>query len=144
MYVAESKCAFPVYTDPTSSLFDSLGMVKTLALGTKPAYIKNSLARGILAGISQGLRAMPKGLALKSGDNRQVGGEFLFEPLDLATPMATPLDERPNMGTIGDQGQLDESERPVEEKRVTWCHRMKKTRDHAEIPELKKVLGLDA
>ncbi|PVH70590.1 hypothetical protein DL98DRAFT_597695 [Cadophora sp. DSE1049] len=32
---------------------------------------------------------------------------------------------------------------PVEEKRVTWCHRMRNTRDHAEIPELREVLGLD-
>ena len=30
-----------------------------------------------------------------------------------------------------------------ENERVTWCHRMKNTRDHAEIPETRKVLGLD-
>lgn len=30
-----------------------------------------------------------------------------------------------------------------ENERVTWCHRMKNTRDHAEIPEMRKVLGLD-
>lgn len=26
---------------------------------------------------------------------------------------------------------------------VTWCHRMKNTRDHAEVPELRRQLGLD-
>jgi hypothetical protein len=26
--------------------------------------------------------------------------------------------------------------------KVEWCHRMKTTRDHAEMPELKKVLGI--
>ncbi len=26
---------------------------------------------------------------------------------------------------------------------MSWCHRMKNTRDHAEIPELMEVLGLD-
>ncbi len=26
---------------------------------------------------------------------------------------------------------------------VTWCHRMKNTRDHAELPILKQVLGLE-
>ena len=26
---------------------------------------------------------------------------------------------------------------------VTWCHRMKNTRDHAEIPEMRRQLGLD-
>ncbi len=30
-----------------------------------------------------------------------------------------------------------------EDDRVTWCHRMRNTRDHAEIPETRKVLGLD-
>ena len=30
-----------------------------------------------------------------------------------------------------------------ENERVTWCHRMKNTRDHAEIPEMRRVLGLD-
>ena len=38
----------------------------------------------------------------------------------------------------------DNDEEPiVEEKHVTWCHRMKTTRDHAEIPELMEILGLD-
>lgn len=30
-----------------------------------------------------------------------------------------------------------------EEKRVTWCHRMRTTRDHAEIPEIREVLGFE-
>lgn len=30
-----------------------------------------------------------------------------------------------------------------ENGRVAWCHRMKNTRDHAEIPEVRKQLGLD-
>ncbi len=30
-----------------------------------------------------------------------------------------------------------------EDERVTWCHRMRNTRDHAEIVEMRKVLGLD-
>jgi hypothetical protein len=28
--------------------------------------------------------------------------------------------------------------------KVEWCHRMKTTRDHAEMAELKKVLGISA
>jgi hypothetical protein len=27
---------------------------------------------------------------------------------------------------------------------VQWCHRMATTRDHAEVPELKTVLGLES
>ena len=30
-----------------------------------------------------------------------------------------------------------------EDGQVTWCHRMKNTRDHAEVPALRKQLGLD-
>lgn len=46
--------------------------------------------------------------AMKGGDYKQVGGEFLFE-----------------------------------DGVVTWCHRMRNTRDHAEIPVLRKALGLE-
>jgi hypothetical protein len=31
-----------------------------------------------------------------------------------------------------------------DEGKVVWCHRMKNTRDHSEIPELQRVLGLKA
>lgn len=30
-----------------------------------------------------------------------------------------------------------------EKDKVTWCHRMKNTRDHAEIPELRAALEID-
>ncbi|KAL8811158.1 MAG: hypothetical protein Q9223_005058 [Gallowayella weberi] len=30
-----------------------------------------------------------------------------------------------------------------EDAQVTWCHRMKNTRDHAEVPEMRRQLGLD-
>lgn len=59
-------------------------MVKTLALGSKPAYMQRSMALSIVSSVGQALRSIPSGLALKSGDQRQVCGEFLFEPV--ATP----------------------------------------------------------
>ncbi|KAH0593113.1 hypothetical protein MHUMG1_09115 [Metarhizium humberi] len=148
MYIEATNCPFPLYTDPTRALFDALGMTKTLALGSKPAYMRKSMWKSALDSIGQGLRVLPKGLSLKSGDQRQVGGEFLFEPLDIVTPITTPKDERPTaMGSIegASSGSRDlGDDGPVEEKRVTWCHRMRTTRDHAEIPELMEVLGLDA
>ena len=128
MYVEATKCPFPLYTDPTRALFDELGMVKTLALGSKPAYMKKGMWKSSFDSVLQGLRVLPQGLSLKSGDQRQVGGEFLFEPLDMVTPMNSP-------GAEGEDA--------VEEKKITWCHRMRTTRDHAEIPELMEVLGLD-
>lgn len=146
MYAKETGCQFPIYTDPTRSLFDALGMVKTLQMGTKPAYTKKSTSRGIFDSIVQGLKHVPKGLALKSGDHRQVGGEFLYEPFNVATPISTPTQEQaPKFGSLAEPATIKdkaEDER-AEDKRITWCHRMKNTRDHVELPELMEILGLD-
>ncbi|KAI0386666.1 AhpC/TSA antioxidant enzyme-domain-containing protein [Hypomontagnella monticulosa] len=147
-YIQETGCPFPVYADPTRRLYTELGMVRTLALGSRPAYMQGkSLAHTVVSGVVQGLKQVKSGLVLKMGDQRQVGGEFLFEPatLTLDTPITTPLSEEDKKleSTIGD-GKANNNEDPkVEEKRVTWCHRMRTTRDHAEMPELMEVLGLD-
>lgn len=138
MYLDATRCPFPVYTDPTASLFNELGMVKTLALGSKPEYMKKPMMLGVVESIGQALRSVPSGLVLKSGDHRQVGGEFLFEPIDVVTPVVTPTDE------ISDPMGPGDDSRPIEPKRVTWCHRMKSTRDHAEIPEVMEILGLES
>ncbi|KAI0101754.1 AhpC/TSA antioxidant enzyme-domain-containing protein [Nemania sp. FL0031] len=134
-YVQQTKCPFPVYADPTQHLYSALGMRKTLALGSRPAYLQNkTVAHTVLSGVFQGLKQIPKGLVMKMGDQRQVGGEFLFEPASrtLETPILSPVALRDGKG-----------EEHVEEKCVTWCHRMRTTRDHAEIPELMEVLGLE-
>ena len=74
-----------------------------------------------------------------------MGGEFLFEPVNTSTPIASPADEvnKQLEGAITGNGKLGYADGYVEEKRITWCHRMKNTRDHAELPELREVLGLD-
>ena len=56
---------------------------------------------------------------LSGGDFWQVGGEFVFE----TTPAPSP-----------EQGKG--------ETKVTWCHRMRNTRDHAELSEIKSVLSI--
>ena len=94
----------------------------------------------MLQSVRQGVSALGKGRALKGGDMHQVGGEFLFEPVEMATPMQSPSDEAKKQLGNGSGGHLGVQ---GEEKRVTWCHRMRNTRDHAEIPELREVLGLD-
>ncbi|KAI0505956.1 AhpC/TSA antioxidant enzyme-domain-containing protein [Xylaria bambusicola] len=129
-YVKETGCPFPVYADPTRRLYQELGMARTFAMGARPAYLGDkTVAHTVVSGIMQGLRQVKTGLVTKMGDSRQVGGEFLFEPASglVETPISTP------------DGQSE----AVEEKSVTWCHRMRTTRDHAEIPELMEVLGLD-
>lgn len=164
MYAESTGCPFPIYADPTRRLYQELGMVRTLALGERPAYMKKSLLKSSIESIVQGLKQIPKGLATKAGDQRQIGGEFLFEPLDLATPMGSPLGEagegekRLGVAAAADgAGSVNGLEASLdglpgtsggavaewEPKRITWCHRMRTTRDHAEIPELMEVLGLD-
>ncbi|GKT60548.1 peroxiredoxin family protein [Colletotrichum tofieldiae] len=152
MYLQETGCPFPVYTDPTRRLFDNLGMTRTLALGTRPAYMRKSMLKSVADSVFQGLKQVKAGLATKSGDHWQVGGEFLFEPVELVTEVSTPYAERQIEEAMnskknsfdnqeGIDGEGDNNFEP-EEKRVTWCHRMRSTRDHAEIPELMEVLGL--
>ncbi|KAF5662228.1 peroxiredoxin 2 family [Fusarium heterosporum] len=146
MYVNETGCRFPVYTDPTRSIFDALGMSKTLQMGSKPAYMRRSMMHSIVGSIVQGVKQIPSGNVLKMGDQRQVGGEFLFEPRDILTPLSTPRNEQAQPISAFEEAEEKEVEQDGygnEEKRVTWCHRMKTTRDHAEIPELIEVLGLD-
>ena len=51
---------------------------------------------------------------LSGGSYSQVGGEFLFE--------------------VGADGEV----------KPTWCHRMQSTRDHTELNDIKKVLGMSS
>ncbi|KAH7325819.1 AhpC/TSA antioxidant enzyme-domain-containing protein [Stachybotrys elegans] len=145
-YANDTKCPFPIYTDPKRSLFQAFDMTRTWDAGSRPAYMKKSLAWGAIESFAKALKQIPKGKALKSGNFAQVGGEFLFEPLHIDTPITTPQDEKnkqiqhPALDMAGEQEAVD---RHAEEKRITWCHRMKTTRDHAEIPELMEILGLD-
>jgi hypothetical protein len=143
MYTETTGCTFPIYTDPTRSLFQALGMIKSWTPGPKPAYSKRGLAKGAFDSIGQALRKVSGGLLLKSGNFAQVGGEFLFEPLYIDTPISTPQEERMKPLAPQEEARREEEGRPAEEKRVTWCHRMRTTRDHAEIPELMEILGLN-
>ncbi|KAK3359074.1 AhpC/TSA antioxidant enzyme-domain-containing protein [Lasiosphaeria hispida] len=152
MYTTETGCPFPVYADPRRKLYDALGMIRTLALGSRPAYAKRHIIKTSIESVVQGLKVLKKGLATKAGDARQIGGEFLFEPYELQSPVTTPFAEverRIGDVSLGESRSSDASldgkneKDDGEEKRVTWCHRMKTTRDHAEIPELMEVLGLD-
>ncbi|KAI1081151.1 AhpC/TSA antioxidant enzyme-domain-containing protein [Whalleya microplaca] len=159
-YIEETNCPFPVYADPTRRLYTELGMVRTLAMGTRPAYLQDkTLAHTVISGVVQGLKQVKSGLVMKMGDQRQVGGEFLFEPstLSLDTPITTPkseVDRRlgepfPTVTATSEHrddklsNHDDDGADRVEEKCITWCHRMRTTRDHVEIPELMEVLGLD-
>lgn len=160
MYADATNCPYPIYTDPNRKIYKNLGMIQTKTLGTKPAYVKHSFIGLTLQGIKKGLPFLSSGLAFKYGNVMQVGGEFLFEPADVATPISSPRRESVSQPPLSEgaptqhaQGSQrtsashheDEDYDPygTEEKRITWCNRMKTQRDHVEIPELMEILGLD-
>ncbi|RDL38929.1 Uncharacterized protein BP5553_03269 [Venustampulla echinocandica] len=139
MWQDQTSCPFPVYADPTKKLYDELGMIRTLNLGTRPEYQRKALMSLVTGSFVQGLKMLKGGKAFQGGAFHQVGGEFMFEPINMATPICSP-----DVANEDDESKkLGEERSYVEEKRVTWCHRMRNTRDHAEIPELREVLGLD-
>jgi hypothetical protein len=106
MYAETTSCQFPIYADPTRKLYDLLGMTRTLQLGSKPEYMHSNMLINSVQSIFQSLGTGKN--ALKGGDMKQVGGEFLFE-----------------------------------DGKCTWVHRMRTTRDHAEVSDLRSLLGLD-
>ncbi|KAL8634667.1 MAG: hypothetical protein Q9228_007748 [Teloschistes exilis] len=120
MYVRETECTYPIYADPSKQLYARLGMTRTLSLGNKsPQYMQYSLPSAVVRAIYQGLRAGRD--AFRGGDYFQVGGEFIFEH----PPSSSSSDGKATTTA------------------VSWCHRMKNTRDHAEVPEIRRRLGLD-
>ncbi|KAF8855151.1 hypothetical protein BDZ45DRAFT_596065 [Acephala macrosclerotiorum] len=135
MYRTETSCPFPIFADPTKKLYDELGMMRTLNLGTRPEYQRQELFNIMVRSFVLSLKMLRGGQALKGGDYHQVGGEFLFEPINPNSPVSSPEENQTK--------KLGEKQGAGEEKHVIWCHRMRNTRDHAEIPELREVLGFD-
>ncbi|KAL9583546.1 MAG: hypothetical protein Q9212_002637 [Teloschistes hypoglaucus] len=114
MYVRETECTYPIYADPSKQLYARLGMTRTLSLGNKsPQYMQYSLPSAVVRAIYQGLRAGRD--AFRGGDYFQVGGEFIFE-------------HPPSSSSSSSDGKATTT------TTVSWCHRMKNTRDHAEAP----------
>jgi hypothetical protein len=136
MYAEATNCPFPIYADPTCRLYATLGMTRTLALGPRPEYMRKGMLYSMARSVVQGLKQLKGGLAAKAGDLQQVGGEFLFEPVAGVADDATAASRLSTPAS-------SEADGISEEKRVTWCHRMRNTRDHAEIPELREVLGFN-
>ncbi len=123
-YVEITQCPWPVYTDPTSKLYEVLGMQRSLSLGSRnPGYIQHSLVVGALKSMMQGLKRIPTGDIWEAGDMSVNGGEFLFV----------------RESVMGEESLADAETA----WRVRWCHRMRNTRDHTEVDHLKTVLGLN-
>ena len=80
---------------------------------------------GAAKSIMQGMRRIPSGDALSAGDMRLNGGEFLFELRELH-PVAEKQSEQPESASV----------------RLIWSHLMSNSRDHTEVPELRRILRI--
>jgi hypothetical protein len=135
MYISSTSCPFSIFADPSPSkaIYKELAMGRTLDMGKRPGYQRTGNAWNMLSSLGQGLRELGKGLlgsggkgALGGVDFWWVGGEMVFERTD---------------GGVG--GKKDGGEgRGLEQREVTWCHRMRNTRDHVEVGVLMDVLGV--
>jgi len=125
-YLKTTNCPYKLYADPTKGVYSALGMGKTLDLGSrKPEYIQQAAWKSVVSSVWQGVSWKHGGFATKGGDFWQVGGEWLFQK-------------------VVEKGGEDPSGSGEEKWEVKWYHRMQNTRDHAELPEIRRVLGLDA
>lgn len=106
--------SWQVYADPSTELYRSLGMHRTLSMGTRrPQYIRRSLTGNMLRSVWQGVRRIPEGDVLGAGSWDVNGGEFLFE-----------------------HAEQEDS------WKISWCHKMTNSRDHTEVEDLVSIAGL--
>jgi hypothetical protein len=142
---AKTGCEFPIFTDLTGKLFEELGMIRTRKLGPRPDYQQHSVVDDIFRSLKEGLAVLQGGNAMDGGYKYQVGGEFLFEPVEINTPTPSLLgidkDTQASPTRVGFKSPKTLAD--GEEKIVTWCYRMRHARDHVELPELSEVLGMN-
>jgi hypothetical protein len=75
--MAETSDTFPIYTDPSGRIYQSLRMKRTLTGITAPAeYTKESLVSGFMKTMRQMFQSGFE--ALKGGPWNQNGGEWIF------------------------------------------------------------------
>lgn len=144
-YIRITQCAFPVYCDPSTQLYDILGMHRSLSLGHKaPVYIQHSLFKGAVKSALQIVRRVGNGDATGGGDWNVNGGEFLFlQPrVDVTETKSTSPSRLP--GRRAQSSNRSTASRSVSSSssastlgwEISWCHRMLNSRDHTELHQL--------
>ncbi|KAK9350927.1 AhpC/TSA antioxidant enzyme-domain-containing protein [Lipomyces doorenjongii] len=113
MYAKETACPFPIYSDPSRRLFDILGMSRSLSLGESTP---NYIQQSVLASTVKGISQILK--RIPAGDGLKGG----------------------DIKQIGGEFLFEVQGSVLE---PVWCHRMRNTRDHTEVPALRRVLGLE-
>lgn len=130
-YAAATSCAFEMFSDRSGGVYDVLGMGRSLSRGgEEPEYISRGTVTSVLTSIGQGLRW---GAPLGGGDIQRVG--FFYHVSPGVCGCACILLTGGRVGQIGGEWMWERG-------RLLWCHRMKHTRDHLEVPEVRALLGL--
>lgn len=115
-YIQATKCAYPIYTDPTGQIYNALHMTSTLDLGPRaPDYNKQGV---FVTSVKSALQvfAWKGGRQVNRGGSwTQVGGEFLFQ-------------------------RIKNQDLGMEDWSVGYCHRMRNTRDHMETDQMRRLL----
>ncbi|KIW99474.1 uncharacterized protein Z518_11213 [Rhinocladiella mackenziei CBS 650.93] len=144
-YTALTQCLYPVYADPSTRLYDILGMHRTLSLGQKaPGYIQHSLMSGAMKSAWQIVRRVGSGDAMGGGDWNVNGGEFLFVQPDSYHGGGGSKSNSPWMTSKGQASSLGRGastpsapgSSTVSRWEISWCHRMLNSRDHTELVDL--------
>ncbi|ETI24032.1 hypothetical protein G647_03401 [Cladophialophora carrionii CBS 160.54] len=132
-YKSLTQCPFDIYADPSTQLYDILGMHRTLSMGTKaPGYIEHSLLGGAVKSAWQIVRRFGSGDALAGGDWDVNGGEFLFTRPATGSRSESHSPSRSRSRSRSANSRVSSNLNWT----LTWCHRMLNSRDHTELIDL--------
>ncbi|KIW67947.1 hypothetical protein PV04_03926 [Phialophora macrospora] len=132
-YKSLTQCPFDIYADPSTQLYNILGMHRTLAMGNKaPGYIEHSLLGGAVKSAWQIVRRFGSGDAMAGGDWDVNGGEFLFTRPGTRSRSGSRSPSRSRSRSMSASSQASSNL----DWTVTWCHRMINSRDHTELIDL--------
>ncbi|KAI8716521.1 hypothetical protein NCS52_00946200 [Fusarium sp. LHS14.1] len=110
MYIENTGCKHPVYVEPTGKLFEGLGMIKTWVEGPATNYASESSPSAFFHAASGLVRGLLAG----------------YPAIKVGKP--------------NQQGGEFLFEGGEEARMVTWCHRMRVSRDHTPTEKMLKVV----
>ena len=117
---------YPIYCDPSRKLYEKLGMATGLQGAPEGQKVDYQRKGSIANAVGSIKNAVTSGTDMvKGGHPSQNGGEMLW------------------MG--GTQGEVGgrEGEGKGGKAELVWFKRMRHTQDHADVSELKEILGLE-
>ncbi|RTE85134.1 hypothetical protein BHE90_000272 [Fusarium euwallaceae] len=110
MYIEKTGCKHPVYVEPTGKLFEGLGMITTSVEGPAKDYASESTTYYFFQSLFNLIRGLLAGYPVTK------------------------------VGKANQQGGEFMFEGGEEARMVTWCHRMRGSRDHTPTEKILKVI----